>query len=251
MSENAERGDMTDFHAQLADKSKSPIKKYAELAVGSGGLAALIRYDLITALFGSMPGAAGYFLRGKAFPRLLGTCGRGVLFGKGVSLRSPGRICIGSSAMIDDNAVLDAKGESKIGIILSEGVVLGRNTILSCKGGSIDIGENSNISANCMLTSETKLSIGKNVLIAGMSYIVAGGNHGTDRTDIPIISQPVFSRGGVSIEDNVWIGANVTILDGVTIGHDSIIGAGAVVTESISEFSIAVGIPAKVVKSRR
>lgn len=171
--------------------------------------------------------------------------------GRNVCLRHPKRIRLGKGVFIDDNCVLDAKGQSDEGISLGDGVVLARNSILSCKGGSIEIGENSNISANCLLISETSLKLGKNVLVAGMSYIIAGGNHGIERTDIPIIRQPVFSKGGVTVEDNVWLGANVTILDGVTIGRDSVIAAGAVVNKSIPEFTIAAGVPAKVIKQRR
>ena len=246
-----DRGDMTDFHSQLADERTSPLDKYSDMAVGDRGLCPLLRYELLTGLFGGMPGAAGYLLREKAYRGLLGACGRGVVFGRGISLRCPGRMRIGESSLFDDGCVLDAKGGSERGISIGDGVVIGRHTSLSCKGGSIEIGDHANISGNCMLISESTLSIGSNVLVAGMTYIIAGGNHGTDRTDIPIIRQPVFSRGGVTIEDNAWIGANVTILDGVRIGRDSIIGAGSVVTRSIPEYSIAVGVPARVIKSRR
>ncbi len=102
-----------------------------------------------------------------------------------------------------------------------------------------------------MLLSETGLVLGSNVLIAGMCYIVAGGTHGFDRTDVPVVRQAMVSKGGVTVEDNCWIGANVTVLDGVTIGRDSIIGAGAVVARSLPEFVIAVGVPARVVKLRK
>ncbi|MHB0913137.1 MAG: acyltransferase [Armatimonadota bacterium] len=236
---------MTDFQSKLA--SGSPIGKYLELAVGRQGLRALLDYEA-ACLISSLPGAAGYFLRGKLFPKLLASAGGGMVIGRSVCLRHPGKIRIGSGAMIDDNCSLDAKMGD--GIVLGDNVVIARNTSLSCKGGSIEIGDNSNISGNCMLISESRLSIGKNVLVAGMTYMVAGGNHGTERTDVPIIRQPVFQRGGITIEDNCWLGANVTVLDGVTIGRDSVIGAGAVVTSDIPEFSVAVGVPARVVKRR-
>lgn len=242
--------DKTQFQAQLADAKKSPLDKYAEIAVGSKGFISILKYETVS-LLGPVPGAFGYWLRSKAYPKLLGSAGRGLVFGRSVCLRHPRRIHLGKGVIIDDNCVLDAKGESEDGISIGDQVVLGRNTILSCKGGRIEIGDNSNISANCMLLSETRLFIGRNVLIAGMAYIVAGGNHGIERTDIPIIRQPVTQKGGVRIEDNCWLGANVTVLDGVTIGRDSIIGAGAVVTESIPEFAIAVGVPARVIKFRK
>jgi len=198
-----------------------------------------------------MPGALGYFIRGKVYPRMLAEAGKGLVVGRNVCFRHPGRIRLGGGVVIDDNCVLDAKGESDEGIMIGDGVILGRNTIVSCKGGSIEIGDNSNISANCMLISESSLSIGSKVLVAGMCYVIAGGNHGIERTDIPIIAQPMVSKGGVRIEDNCWLGANVTILDGVTVGKDSVIGAGSVVMGDIPEFSISVGAPARVVRNRK
>ena len=241
----------TEFQSQLLDQGKSPLAKYADIAVGRRGLRALLGYDLACWLAAPMPGALGYFIRGKVYPRLLGQAGRGLVIGRNVCLRHPGRIRLGSGVVIDENCVLDAKGESDAGISIGDAVILSRNTIVSCKGGSIEIGDNTNISANCMLISETNLSIGSNVLVAGMCYLIAGGNHGIERTDIPIIAQPMVSKGGVRIEDNCWLGANVTVLDGVTIGRDSVIAAGSVVNRDIPDFAIAAGVPARVVRDRK
>ncbi|HET6454757.1 MAG TPA: DapH/DapD/GlmU-related protein [Armatimonadota bacterium] len=240
----------TEFQARLLDQGKSPLAKYADIAVGRKGLGALIGYDLACWLASPMPGALGYFIRGKVLPRLLSRAGKGLVIGRNVCIRHPGRIHIGKGVVIDDNVVLDAKGDSDEGITIGDAVILGRNTIVSCKGGSIEIGDNTNISANCMLISETRLSIGSNVLIAGMCYIIAGGNHSIERTDIPIIAQPMIQKGGVTVEDNCWLGANVTVLDGVTIGRDSVVGAGSLVNMDIPEFAIAVGAPARVVRNR-
>ena len=250
-SAETELVDRTELQARLASSGESALDKYRNIAVGRSGLGPLLRYELACWLLAPMPGALGYLVRGKLYPKLLRSAGRGLVVGRNVCLRHPSRIRLGSGVIIDDNCVLDAKGESGEGIVIGEGVILGRNTILSCKGGSIEIGDNTNIGANCMLLSETRLSIGKNVLVAGMTYIVAGGNHGIDRTDIPIICQPCNSKGGVTIQDNCWLGANVTVLDGVTIGRDTVVGAGAVVTDDLPELAIAVGVPAKMVNLRR
>jgi acetyltransferase-like isoleucine patch superfamily enzyme len=242
--------DKTEFQARLMSSSESGLRKYTSIAVGRPGIVAFLRYELACWLLSPMPGALGLLLRSKFYPGLLGSSGGGIVFGRNVCLRHPGKVRLGRGAIIDDNCVLDAKGELGKGIVIGDGAMLGRNTSLSCKGGEIRIGDNSNIGPNCMLISESSLSIGQNVLVAGMTYIIAGGNHSIGRTDIPIIRQPMVHKGGVCIEDNCWLGANVTVLDGVTIGRDSVIGAGAVVTESVPEFSIAVGVPARVVKTR-
>lgn len=70
-----------------------------------------------------------------------------------------------------------------------------------------------------------------------------------ERTDIPIRDQG-HEAGSIIIEDDVWIGANATILKGVTIGHGAVIGAASVVTSDIPEYAVAVGNPAKVKKYR-
>lgn len=239
------------LQAHLMSTRQSALSKYREIAVGDGGTAQLLRYETAMWFLASMPGGLGYFLRSKAYRSMFRSAGSRLVIGRSVCLRHPGRITLGNGVLIDDYCVLDAKGKSDEGITLGDNVIVARNTILSCKGGGISIGENSNISANCMLMSESKLNIGKNVLVAGMTYIVAGGNHSIDSTDTPIICQPMIQRGGVVIGDNCWLGANVTILDGATIGRDSIIAAGAVVTKSVPDFSIAAGVPAKIIRSRK
>lgn len=240
----------TELQELVTSSHGSAWVKYADLAVGRRGLLAFLKYESACWLLSPMPGALGYALRGLLYPRLLASSGKGLLIGRNVCIRHPGNIRVGRSVVIDEGCVLDAKGDVTCGLSVGDGVFIGRGTILSCKGGRIEIGDNANVSANCMLLSETRLSIGRNVLIAGMTYVVAGGNHGIERTDVPIISQPCESRGGVIIGDNCWLGANVTVLDGVTIGRDAVIGAGAVVTESVPEYAIAAGVPARVIRMR-
>lgn len=241
----------TELQSALVESGGSAVSKYIELNIGQPGFWPLIKYELGSIFLLPMPGAIGYLLRSKLFSRMFRSFGKRVVMGRNICVRHPARISVGSGTILDDYCTLDAKGKSIEDITLGEQVVIGRNTTLSCKGGFIQIGDNSNISANCMIVSESRLEIGNNVLIAGMTYIVAGGNHGTERTDVPIIQQPMVCKGGISIEDNCWIGANATILDGVTIGRDTIVGAGAVVTNDLPPFSIAVGTPARVVKTRK
>ncbi len=92
------------------------------------------------------------------------------------------------------------------------------------------------------------IKIGDNVLI-GPNVVIRAADHNFDNIDIPINMQGHRS-GRIIIEDNVWIGANVTIIRDVTIGTGSVIGAGAVVTKDVPPYSIAAGVPARVIKSR-
>ncbi len=240
----------TQFQAALTSEDKSALQKYQELAVGTPSLITLLKYEFLTTVFGSLPGALGLALRKKFYKSLFGKVGRNVIFGKSLTIRHPHKIHIGDNVVIDDYAVLDAKGIDNQGIVIADNVMIGRNTVISCKNGDITIENNTNIAMNCFIQSAEQVKIGKNVLLAPYCYVIGGGNHETNRTDIPIIAQGQIVKG-ITIEDNCWIGAGVNILDGAKIDRDSIIGAGAVVTKSVPEFSIAVGIPAKILKNRK
>src|SRR5262245_38989230 len=129
---------------QLFAPGKSSRAKYAELVVGRPGLGALLKYELIVMFAQSCPGALGLGLRKLLYPMLLGSCGRNVVFGQHVVVRHPHKIHIGSNVVIDDNCLLDAKGASNRGISVGDGVFVGRNTILSCKNGDIELGDTAN-----------------------------------------------------------------------------------------------------------
>jgi acetyltransferase-like isoleucine patch superfamily enzyme len=240
----------------LKDPSVSPLRRYMALVVGRDSLWALLWYELRLLLVSGLPGALGIVLRRILYRRMFHACGRGVVIGRNVVIRHPHRIHLGDHVIIDDNVVLDAKGNRDVSIHVGSNTIIGRNTILSCKqladqSGTIELAEHVNISVNCTLISESRLTIGARVLVAGHVYIVAGGNHGIDRTDVPILDQPMVHKGGVGIEDNCWIGAHVTVLDGVTIGRDSVVAAGAVVTRPFDPFSVVGGVPAKRLRDRK
>jgi len=229
---------------------KSASQKYRELFIGQSGLWSFIRYELIILLFSWVPGALGIFMRKIFYPFLFQRVGKGVAFGHHITIRHPHKISISDNSFIDDYSVLDAKGDDNEGIRIGKNTYIGRNTTLSCKGGSIFLRDYSNISANCSLLSETIIEVGAYTFLAGHCYLVAGGNHRFDRTDIPIMLQPSLDRGGIRIGDDCWLGASVVVLDGVNIEKGSVIGAGAVVNKSLPEYSIAVGVPARKVKQR-
>src|SRR6478736_168265 len=124
---------------QLFAPGKSSRQKYAELVVGRPGLGALIMYELIVTLAQPRAGALGLAMRKALYPALLGSCGRNVVFGQNVVLRHPHKIHVGDDVVIDDNCLIDAKGESNAGIRIGSGVFIGRNSILSCKNGDIEL----------------------------------------------------------------------------------------------------------------
>jgi acetyltransferase-like isoleucine patch superfamily enzyme len=233
---------------QLFAPGKSSRAKYVELVVGRRGLAALLKYELIVMFAQSRPGALGLAIRKALYPMLLGSCGRNVVFGQHVVLRHPHKIHIGSNVVIDDNCLIDAKGDSNRGIRIGDGVFIGRNTILSCKNGDIELADGVNIGFNCEVFSASRVTIGRSVLMAAYSYVI-GGDHDFSDPSKTVLEQTRTSAG-VAIGDGVWMGAGAKVLDGVTIGEGAVIGAGAVVRDSVPASAIAVGIPARVVASR-
>lgn len=114
----------------------------------------------------------------------------------------------------------------------------------------IVIGKFVSINSDCHLTAINKIIIGDYVRM-GRRVLITDNAHG--RSDLDSMSKhpinrDVFSLGEVVIEDDVWIGNNVSILPNVRIGKGAIIGTNAVVTKNVPPFGIAVGNPAKVVK---
>jgi acetyltransferase-like isoleucine patch superfamily enzyme len=186
--------------------------------------------------------------RKALYPSLLGACGRNVVFGQNVTIRHPHKVRIGDNVVIDDNCLVDAKGDSNTGITIGSGVFVGRNSILSCKNGDIAIADGANIGFNCEVFSASQVSIGRDTLLAAYCYVI-GGDHDFTDPSAPVLAQGRTSAG-VTIGAGAWLGAGAKILDGVTLGDRAIVGAGAVVREAVPAGAIAVGIPARIVGQR-
>ena len=116
---------------------------------------------------------------------------------------------------------------------------------------SIKIGNACSIRENCHITAINGISIGDN-LLTGTNVLITDNSHGEaicEQMDIPPTQRKLYSKGPVIIGNNVWLGNNVCVMPGVTIGDGAIIGANSVVTHDIPDYSMAAGIPAKVIKS--
>jgi acetyltransferase-like isoleucine patch superfamily enzyme len=235
---------------ELGDGRKSLGGKYKDIFVGRSGPIAFLKYELLTWLSG-VSGALGYALRKALYPSLLGEVGKGVVFGRHLTFRHPHKIRIGAGVVIDDFAVLDAKGEENDGISIGDHAYIGRNAILSCKEGSIRLGECTNVSANCTLLSETEITLGRYCFLAGNCYLVAGGNHSFADASKPIMLQPSLAKGGIHVGDDVWLAAGVIVLDGVLIGSHSVVGAGSVVSINLPEYAFARGARTLKIQDRR
>jgi acetyltransferase-like isoleucine patch superfamily enzyme len=229
-------------------KSGSRAGKYANLIVGKKGFFALLKYELLTGIFTNWPGALGIFLRSVFYRFLFKKIGKNVNIGRNVTFRNPNRISIGSNVIIDENCMLDAKGDENEGIVISDNCFIGRNSILSCKNGNITLKKHVTVGFNCELFSASELLIGSDTLIAAYVYCIAG-DHEYYTAEKAVVDLEAISRG-ITIGDNCWLGAKALIFDGVNVGESTIIGAASVVSKDIPPFSIALGSPARVVKQR-
>jgi acetyltransferase-like isoleucine patch superfamily enzyme len=234
---------------QLHGKKVSPVKNYRDKVFDDRSALAFLRYEAVLFFCGDMPGSLGYLLRRRLYAKLFARLGRQVIFGRGIALRQPGRMILGNRVAIDDFVLLDASGSSGQGLVLRDNVIVSRNSVIQGKTGPILIDEHSDIGCNVVLSSTSGIYIGRSVLIASNCYI-GGGRYRHDRVDVPMKEQGLCSRGAISIDDDVWLGAGVIVLDGVSIGKGCIIGAGSVVTGDIPPYSVAVGMPARVIRKR-
>ena len=119
------------------------------------------------------------------------------------------------------------------------------NAIFSPK---VSLGDYSGIGVNAKIYG--RCTIGDYVMM-GEDCTIITRNHKFDRTDVPMMEQGFEEEKPVCIGNDVWIGDRVMIMPGVHIGDGCVIGAGSVVTRDIPPYSVAAGVPAKVIRSRK
>lgn len=158
-------------------------------------------------------------------------------------IENPERITIGAGVKLGPGTILRARTESPGGWLAHpEGQHI-RQTFDS----QIVIGDRVTATGALQLIAYERITIEDEVMFASNIYI-SDGLHGFERGDVPYKYQGIFRISPITISYGSWIGQNVTVMPGVTIGKLCIIGAHSVVTKSIPDGSIAVGSPARVIK---
>lgn len=120
------------------------------------------------------------------------------------------------------------------------------NRIYISDASKLKIGGNVRINENVFIQSAT---IGNNVMIA-QNVAILSSAHSYDRLDIPMVEQENIVNVPPVIEDDVWIGRNVVVKHGVTIGKGAIVGACSLVTKDVPCYAVVGGVPAKIIKYR-
>lgn len=183
---------------------------------------------------GVLRGYPGSYMAGSA--RLKGkrylSIGRGVVLGAGVHIDavSTDGIRLASRVTIDEGAILRASG------------------VVRNLGTGIEVGNQTSIGAFNFIHGGGGVSIGEDCLL-GPYVSIFSEDHRSDDLQVPIREQGEI-RKGVSIGDDVWIGAGTVVLSGVTIGSHTIVAAGSVVTRDLEESAVYAGNPARKIKGR-
>lgn len=116
----------------------------------------------------------------------------------------------------------------------------------------IEIGNNVTITDHCYISGINKIRIGNGVLVGSNCFITDNfhGNAERDDLDIAVEKRKIDSKGAVIIGDNVWIGRNTCIMPNIKIGQGAIVGANSIVTHDIPPYSVAAGVPARIISKK-
>jgi len=192
------------------------------------------------------------WLRGFFYRYRFKQC-RGRLFvGKHVDILFPKYISLGRNVYLGDYTFIN--GLSREGFVLGnnvrirEHVWIQATSLLDDLGRGLIVGDNTYIGPRCVIGAGGGVTIGSNVTI-GAAVDLLAENHNFDDPG-RLINEQGVSRKGIIIEDDVWIGNRVIVLDDVQVSHGAVIGAGSVVKKNIPAYSIVAGNPARVISRR-
>lgn len=234
--------------------------------------------SILTGLVDWIPSSPGVVLRNLVYRSLFGKLGHSVHIRTGVEFVQPRYIEIGDRVFIDRNAHINSATQQRteVGnnrIYIKDGVRIGYGVRLRCQGknsniylkeevmleagvdlrsldnGLIEIGHHTYMGPYVCIAGPGPVKIGNHCLIASNSGIY--GNNHCYNDPMRNISEQGTTSQGITIGDDCWLGTGVKVLDGVTIGQGCVIGAGAVVTKDVPPYSVAVGVPAKVISQRK
>jgi acetyltransferase-like isoleucine patch superfamily enzyme len=224
----------------------SPVGFY--LRGKSSSLARYLLAEALQGFLGWMPSLIGIGLRAIAYKLILHAEGLPAIEDH-VRFCRPEDIWLDRGAYIDHGAYLHGgPGGLRIGAgsWIMNGCRLHVFNFRDMPQSGIRIGKRTFVGEGSIMRGQGGIVVGDNVLFGPGTQVLAV-DHVFVEPEVPIMDQGITAQG-IRIEDNCWIGAGAIVLDGVTVGRGSCIGAGAVVTKSIPPHSLAVGVPARVVR---
>lgn len=204
--------------------------------------------QLILCLVGWVPTVVGIALRAVLYRLILHMDGVAAIE-NGVRLRFASNIRLGAGAYLDHGVYLHACPN---GITIGEGTFVMNHAELHVYNfrdiphAGIHVGRNSLIGEFTVIRGQGGVSIGDRVYTSPHVQIAAV-NHVFDDPSRPFVEQGITAQG-ITIEDDVWIGAAAVITDGVTVGRGAVVAAGAVVTKDVPPYTVVAGVPARAIR---
>lgn len=188
-------------------------------------------------------------IRNKYYASQFKSMGKDVKIGVGVKIINPQYISIGNNVLIDDYATLIARGEG--GITIGSNIHINDRAYLDteCKDGYINISDDVYIGTGTTLFGHSGMEIGDHCLLA-QNITITPYSHIFEDPNQNIITQGGHTRK-VTIGRDSYLGMNVTVLYSADIGEGSVVGSGAVVVKPLPPYSVAVGNPARIIRSRK
>jgi acetyltransferase-like isoleucine patch superfamily enzyme len=224
------------------------ISLYAQHVCGSKKISVFMVQGFIFFIFKNFPTILGTYLRPIVYALVFKKIRSGCLIEGGVRFEIPSRIRLGGNVFIGESCWIGS-GTNTGSIDIKKNSFIAHRSTLAAQGGSILIKKHVHVSRGSYINGIGNVIIGNDCMIGPHVVIISGTHNYTDLT-VPIRKQGSVKKR-IVIEDNVWLAANVNVMPGVRIGKGSVIGAGAVVTKDIPPYSIAVGVPARIIKSRK
>ena len=165
-------------------------------------------------------------------------------FGKGCTVDISGQVKIGNNVYIGDHVSLIVENGALLEI--ADNSFIGENCYIKCFGGKVVIGKDVSINSKSYINGCGGVTIGDNTRIGTQSIIIAS-NHKFGEPDLLV--KDAITKLGVSLGENIWLGARVTVLDGVSIPSNSVIGACSLVSKPLDDAGVYVGSPVKKIKA--
>lgn len=235
---------------RVAEQKDAAWRLYGRRVTGSRQLTSVLKYDLIIGLCGAWPGGLGVWLRSRLYRYLLASMQPSSFVSTNVIIRNPQNVRLGRRVFIDSFVLLEGISDHEQGgVEIGDGTYIHIHSIVSAAyHGFVRIGKNCSVGAGSQIYGAGGVTIGDGVMIAGQTMIIAS-SHVFEDLDTPMYRQANTARG-ITIGSDVWLGANVIILDGVTIGEGAVIGAGSVVLHDVEPRAVMAGAPARLLHYR-
>lgn len=242
---------MSEGRSAASDASKTgglvQLRLYLSRQAASTGR--YIWEQSILALASWIPSLVGIAIRAVLYKLILKMSGIAAIEA-GVRLRFASNIRLGRGSYLDEGVYIHAcPGGVTIGenSLVMHGAVLHVYNFRGIPHSGIQIGRDSLIGEYSVIRGQGGVTIGDRVYTSPMTQIIAV-NHVFDDPQRPFIDQGITAQG-IVIEDDVWLGANVVVTDGVRVGRGAVVAAGAVVTKDVPAHTVVAGVPARIIRT--